>query len=216
MMENSKSPEAKCSTVVVCLLFIIIGQGVLLRDVFAAGLTAWPPAVKLELVFCAVMAAAMVWCWTHPRGRTSNLGCAAAFGFFGLYAVFNIVFYDTFVQLFLAGIENGAESWGKAMVALKLVLAIMAVVAGIPAATAPTGREYAEKLKEAAYRQQAQWAKGSAAGAKKDLDSAMEKLRETLTPEEMDALLAQLRSEQAPPKDGESVTEQWRGWGGGI
>lgn len=69
---------------------------------------------------------------------------------------------------------------------------------------------------EAAYRQQAQWAKGSAAGAKKDLDSAMEKLRETLTPEEMDALLAQLRSEQAPPKDGESVTEQWRGWGGGI
>ena len=208
-MENSKSPEAKCSTVVVCLLFIIIGQGVLLRDVFAAGLTAWPPAVKLELVFCAVMAAAMVWCWTHPRGRTSNLGCAAAFGFFGLYAVFNIVFYDTFVQLFLAGIENGAESWGKAMVALKLVLAIMAVVAGIPAATAPTGREYAEKLKEAAYRQQAQW-------AKKDLDSAMEKLRETLTPEEMDALLAQLRSEQAPPTDGESVTEQWRGWGGGI
>lgn len=215
-MDNSKSPEAKCSTVVVCFLLIIIGQGVLLRSTLAAGFTAWPLAIKLELVFCAVMAAAVVWCWSHPRGWTTNFGCAAAFGFFGLYAVFNIVCFDTFVQLFLAGIENGAESWGKAMVALKLVLAIMAVVAGIPAAPAPAGREYAEKLREATYRQEAQWAKGSASGAKKDLDSAMAKLRETLTPEEMDALLAQLRSEQNPPKDEESVAEQWRGWGGGI
>ena len=216
-MENTKSPAAKCGTVVVCLLIIIIGQGVLFRSALAAGFAAWPLAVKLELVFCVVMAGAAAWCWGHPRGWSTNLGCAAAFILFGLYAVLNIVFFNTFVQLFLTGTGGGAESMGKALVALKLVLAIMAVVAGIPAAPAPTGREYAEKLREAVYRQNAQQARNNAAGAKKDLDNAMKKLRETLSPEELDALLGQLRAEQSGPEDGgESVTEQWRGWGGGI
>ena len=215
-MENHKSPAAKCDTVVLCFLLIIIGQGILLRNTLAAGPAAWPLMVWPELVFCAVMAAAAAWCWTHPRGWSTNPGCVAAFALFGVYAVFNIVFYGSFARLYMEGIGGEYESWGKAIEALKLVLAIMAVTAGIPAAAAPTGREYADKLREAVYRQNAEWAKGSAAGAKKDMESTLEKLKETLSPEEMEALLAQLQAGQDKPKDEQSVTEEWRGWGGGI
>lgn len=224
-MEQSKTPQAKCDTVVICFAIIIIGQGWLLRHTLAAGLFAWPFAVTVELLFCIVMLAAVIWCWAHPKGWTSNLGCGIAFGVFALYLVVNLLFYGEFSQLYLAGLNADTPSWGKALVALKLVLAIMGVVAGIPAAPAPSNREYAERMRQAVYRQEAEWAKGNAKGAKEDLEKTLRKLKESLSPEEMEALLAELRAETAaaPEKEnasaedaGESVTETWRGWGGGV
>lgn len=222
---QSQSPKAKCDTVVVCFAVIIIGQGWLLRHTLAAGLFAWPLAVTVELIFCIVMLAAVIWCWTHPKGWTSNLGCGIAFGVFALYLVFNLFFYSDFSQMYLAGINADTPSWGKALVALKLILAIMGVVAGIPAAPAPSNREYAEKMRQAVYRQEAEWAKGNAKGAKADLEKTLQKLKESLSPEEMETLLAELRSgTAASPEEkndsaedaDESVAEKWRGWGGGV
>lgn len=217
-MEPTKEPAARCGTVVVCLAVIVFGQGYLLRGPLSA-FPALPGAVWVELVFCLLMLAALVWCWGHPKGWTTNLGCGAAFGVFALYAVFNLVCFSTFSQLYLAGINTEFPSWSKALVAMKLVLAIMAVIAGIPAAPQMEGREYADKMRQAVYKQEAEWAKGSAKGAKKDLESAVEKLRENLSPEELEELLNQLKADPAAPKaeeEAESVAEQWRGWGGGT
>lgn len=224
-MEKTSAPEAKCGTVVACLLVVIAGQGWLLRGPLARGPAAWHPAVYGELFFCAVMLAAVVWCWFHPRGWTNNQGCIAAFVFLGVYLVYQLIFFGVFSEYYLAGIRTEFSSVGRALVAVKMVLALMAAVAGVPAAPAPTGREYAEKLRQAVYKQEAGWAKGTAAGAKKDLDSAMAKLKATLSEEEMNALMAELRaqgenptaqSENPPAGSSESYAEDWQGWGGGV
>lgn len=216
-MRENAAPEAKCGTVVACLFILIAGQVFLLWGTLSAGPAAWPAAVVGELVFFVPMLAAIVWCWGHPKGWTSNPGCAAAFIFFGLYLVFQIVFRQTFAQLYLAAIDTQFPSVGLALVAVKVVLVLMAAIAGVPAAPAPTGREYADKLRQAVHKQEAQWAKGSAAGAKQDLDAAMAKLRESLTPEELDALLSQLKdAPDQPAPGGEDSAGDWHGWGGGI
>lgn len=217
-MKENAMPQAKCGTVVACLFILTAGQLFLLRGTLAAGPWAWPGALVGELIFCVPMLAALVWCWGHPKGWTSNLGCAAAFVFFGAYLIFQIVFRQTFAQLYLSAVDTQFPSVGLALVAVKAVLLLMAVIAGIPAAPAPTGREYADKLRQAVHKQEAQWAKGSAAGAKQDLDAAMAKLRENLSPEELNALLSQLRDapDQTPPGEDATAAEDWHGWGGGV
>ncbi len=218
-MEKTNTPQAKCGTVVACLFLIIAGQLWLLRGVLAAGPAAWPGMVIGELAFCAVMLAALVWCWGHPQGWATNRGCAAAFGFFGLYTVYQLIFFGAFSELYLAGVSTEFPSVSRALVAVKIVLALMAAVAGVPSAPAPTGREYAEKLRQAVYKQEAGWAKGNAAGAKKDLDSAMAKLKASLSPEEMEALMAELRGhpeDAASRQPGNSPVDDMPGWGGGV
>lgn len=221
-MEKTTAPEARCGTVVVCLFAIIAGQLWLLREMLFAGPSAWPGLLMGEIAFCAVMLALLVWCWGHPRGWTSNRGCTAAFVFFGLYAVYQLAFFRSFAALYLAGIDTEFPSVSRALVAVKIVLALMAAVAGVPAAPAPTGREYAEKLRQAVYKQEAGWAKGNAAGAKKDLDSALTKLEASLTPEEMEALMAELRGQgadaarAAEKPAGHDPVEDMHGWGGGV
>ncbi len=223
-MERQAVPAAKCGTVVVCFLAIILGQGVLCWRAVCAGASAPQAALLGELVFCVVMLAAVIWCWTHPKGWGGNRGCVIAAGIFVVYLLFNLLYYRAFAQLYLAGIDTEFPSWGKALVTVKLVLAMMGVVAGIPAAPAPSGREYAEKMRQAVYRQEAEWAKGNAKGAKKDFEKAMAKLKENLSPQEMQALLAQLRTEApqeqaAAPSETtqeDGIAETWRGWGGGT
>lgn len=225
-MEKASTPAAKCGTVVVCLFIVLAGQVWLLWDTLAAGFHAWPAAVRGELVFCVIMLAAILWCWFRPKGWTSNLGCGIAFGLFGIYLIYTIIFYNSFAELYLSAINTEFSSVGKALVALKLVLVILAVIAGIPTAPAPTGREYADKLRQAYYRQEAELAKGNAKGAKQDFDNAMKKLRENLSQEEIDALLAQLRTDAAPDEAGpdeggaeasdRSPSEDLHGWGGGA
>lgn len=216
-MKENAAPQAKCGTAVACLFILTAGQLFLLRGVLAAGPGSWPGALVGELIFCVPMLAGLVWCWGHPKGWTSNMGCAAAFVFFGAYLIFQIVFRRTFAQLYLSAVDTQFPSVGLALVAVKVVLLLMAVIAGIPAAPAPAGREYADKLRQAVHKQEAQWAKGSAAGAKQDLDAAMAKLRESLSPEELDALLSQLRdAPEQTPSSGEDSAGDWHGWGGGV
>ncbi len=219
-MENTNLPEAKCGTVVACLAVIIAGQAWLLRGLWAAGPSGWPAPLFGELLFCAGMLAAIVWCWLKPRGWTNNRGCVIAFAFFGAYIVYQLVFFGVFSELYLAGIDTEFPSVSRGLVALKMVLALMSAIAGVPAAPAPTGREYAEKLRQAVYKQEAGWAKESAAGAKKDLESAMEKLKANLSPEEMEALMAELRAQSAgpapAPRPGSDPVEDMHGWGGGV
>ena len=162
---------------------------------WAAGPGGWPLPVLTELPFAVLFAAGLAWCWGHPKGWTNNVGCAAAFVLLAVYLAINAAQYRTLAGLYLAGIETEYPSWGKALVAIKLILACMGVVAGVPAAAAPTGREYADKLRQAVYRQEAEWAKGSARGAKKDLDATMHKLKESLSPQEYAELLARMKQD---------------------
>lgn len=217
---EGKSPEARCGTVVACLALIIIGQAYFLRGILFAGVGSWPIAIWIELIFCVIMLGAIIWCWGHPKGWSTNQGCIAVFIVYGLYLVFNVINYTNFSNWYLQNFQTEYPSTGKALVAFKLLLAVFAVIAGIPAAPAPDAREYSQKLKEATLRQQAEWAKGGAVGAKKDLEATLAKLRNTLSKEEMDALMAELnKTAAAAPAQAEekpSVREEWNGWGGGV
>ena len=89
--------------------------------------------------------------------------------------------------------DSSYESLGPALVALKLFIVLAGVIAAMPVAPAPDGREYADRLMTAAQRQSAEWAKAGAKGAQKDLQKTIDSLRGQLSAEELAALLKDLQ-----------------------
>ena len=75
------------------------------------------------------------------------------------------------------------------------------VIAAMPVAPAPDGREYADRLMTAAQRQSAEWAKAGAKGAQKDLQKTIDSLRGQLSAEELAELLKDLQGEKAGAAD---------------
>lgn len=225
--KNIKIPEAKGGVAIICFLIVIIGQGYLLRNVlFTSPFSSWPSAYHLELFFCIILLAGITICFIRPTGWGLKAGRLAALGLFVIYTVFTIFNYDTFMSGYLTGFHAEFESAGGALVGLKLVLTLIGVTAGIPAGPRIDEREYAHRLREKVQMQQAEWAKASVKGAQKDLETTLEQLKQTLSDEEMAALLTQLQetaqnktnthSSQNSKTPSSSVSEDWKGWGGGM
>ncbi|MGI6182325.1 MAG: hypothetical protein ACOYIE_09660 [Agathobaculum sp.] len=218
--QNSSAPAARGGITVLCFLLIIAGQAYLLRSMlFGSGASGLPMPFCAELFFCLLMTAGIVISCIRPTGWGSKLGCAIALALFILYAAINILQYDIFSSAYLSGIHAEYASMGGALVALKLVLALVGVTAGIPVAPRIDDREYARRLREKVQMQQAEWAKASAQGAQKDLNDTLEKLKATLSEEEMAALLAQLQqtaAQSSAEKPKPDPTEDAHGWGGGM
>lgn len=219
--QKSDAPAARGGMAVLCFLVVIAGQGYLLRDLLFSGGLSTP--FYIELLFCFLMAAGIVICWVRPQGWGGKRGCAAALILFVVYAVFTVFYYDTFAAAYLAGSGSAYQSTGGAFVGLKLVLALVAVTAGIPVAPRIDDREYSRRLREKAQMQEAGWAKESVKGAQQDLEATLTKLKATLSEEEMAALLAQLqesaqpKADNAPPAEPEpDASEDAHGWGGGM
>ncbi len=201
--QASDAPAARSGMAVICFLIIIAGQGWLLRKLlFTGSLSSLPAPFYPELLFCLVMAAAIVLCWVRPTGWGGRAGCTAAIVLFLIYAVFNILNYDLFASSYLTGFATEYASTGGALVGLKLVLALIGVTAGIPVAPRMDDREYARRLREKAQMQEAGWAKASARGAQADLDATLTRLKASLSDEEMAALLAQLQETAKHTADG--------------
>lgn len=67
-----------------------------------------------------------------------------------------------------------------------------------PGRAAPTGRAYADGLARAYQKQNIEQAKTAAAEAQKDLERRVEQLRNSMSPEELEALMQKLKQESAP------------------
>ena len=122
------------------------------------------------------------------------------------------------------------------------MLAVVGVTAGIPVAQSIDSREYAKRLREKVEKNNAQLTKETASGAQQDLIRTINKLSETLSPEELAAFLQELKSADIEtvcnsgtpakispaPADSDATSscsaseaqtplaEKWRGWGGGV
>ena len=218
---------ARCGVAILCFLAIILGQGYLLRNfLFGGSFGALPTAFYIEMLFWPVLIAGIVVCWTHPMGWGGKKGCAIALALFAVYLVFSVLSYSTFAEAYLAGFNPEFNSAGGAMVGLKLVVALIGVTAGIPAGPQMDPREYSRRLREKAERQEAEWAKATVKGARKDLKATVDRLRGTLSEEELAELLAELqkpvdadepaKAPSSPRNDDNNMSEKWRGWGGGM
>ena len=94
------------------------------------------------------------------------------------------------------------------------MLAVIGVTAGIPVAQSIDGREYAKRLREKVEKNNAQLTKETASGAQQDLIRTINKLRETMSPEELAAFLQELKTAESETQT--PFAEKWRGWGGGV
>lgn len=193
MKESQHS--ARCGTTILCFLAAVIGQIYLLRNVLFTGTLPTPPlAYLVELVFSLVLLGAAAWCFRCPQGWRSRKGSIAAFVLFAVYIAANILYYDPLSGAYSTGITAEYTSTGRALLGLKLVLVFMGIVAGMPTSAPIDSREYSRLLREKAELQSAEWAKASVKGSKKELDDTMRRLKETLSPEEMAALAAELQN----------------------
>lgn len=109
------------------------------------------------------------------------------------------------------------ESSAGGLIGLKLVLVLIGITAAIPTTPRIDDREYARLLREQAQRQEASWARASVEGARKDLNATLEKLKATLSEEEIAALIKQSENTAAhSASDPAPDPEEWHGWGGGM
>ena len=221
--QKSNAPAARGGVTVICFLVIIVGQVVLLRGTLFGGGFVLSAPYMLELLFCLVMLAGVVVCFLKPMGWSTMPGVIAALVLFAAYAAVNILYYPVFSAAYLAGVNSAYASTGGALVGLKLVLALVGVTAAIPVAAPIDKREYSRRLREKAEMQNAQWAKAAVKGAAEDLDATLARLKSTLSEEEMAKLLADLQEtarqhapEGAEGAGEETLSEQYRGWGGGM
>jgi len=220
-MENSKKNAEYTSRggiSIICFLIIIIGQPIMLRKVlFNGGLASIPSMYYIELIFCLVMVVGIIFCFVKKDGWGGVKGHIIVFALFILYCIFTALHYTAFAEAYLTGFNAEFKSAGGALVILKLFLALIAVIGGMPAPKVD-GREYARALRERVQKQEAQWAQESIKGAKKDLNATVRKLKSSLTDEELKELMAQLNGDSVSPYDDEdtSISEDMHGWGGGI
>lgn len=218
---------ARCGVAILCFLIVILGQVYLLRSLlFGGSLGSLPAALYIEMLFWPILIVGIVVCWVRPMGWGSKKGCAIALIFFLIYLAFSIFSYSTFSEAYLTGFNSEFASAGGALVGAKLVVSLIGVTAGIPAGPQVDAHEYSRRLREKAELQEAEWAKNAVKGARKDLKATVDRLRGTLSEEELAELLAELQkpitddeskdSPSSPRSDDNNMAEKWRGWGGGM
>ena len=192
-MKNVSGTRSRPDVSTALFLAAVLGQVWFWRKLlFGGSLAGQPPVLYVELAFLAVILA-LALLTARPRGLGGKKRCAAALAGFALYAVFNVVNIRQFAAFNMTSSDSSYESLGPALVALKLFIVLAGVIAAMPVAPAPDGREYADRLMTAAQRQSAEWAKAGAKGAQKDLQKTIDSLRGQLSTEELAALLKDLQ-----------------------
>lgn len=243
MKQNKTNTRARGGVTVICFLVILIGQFYLLRNVvhtdsFSFVMIPW----SAELIFSLMLIAAIIYLFIQPMGWYTKKRLAVAFILLIAYIALNILYYHVFKAVYLTGFSFKYASSAGGLVGLKLVLAVVGVTAGIPVAQSIDGREYARRLREKVEKNNAQLTKETASGAQQDLIRTINKLKETMSPEELAAFLQKLKNSDtgascssgtpteisldSTDSDGTSlysvseaetpVAEKWRGWGGGM
>jgi hypothetical protein len=177
-----------------------------------------------EIFSCLLIVAAAAFTAT-PKGWRSKTAMYVALGVYLIFVAFNAFQFSFFKAYYLSKIVTEYPSYGAAIETFKLILPLVGIVAAIPVMPAPTGREYADAINRVGDRRQIEQAKSQARQAETDLRHTVESLRHSMPPEQLEALIEELKTEQAgtsregtqpgckPKKEPDS--EEWKGWGCG-
>ena len=201
--EHTEIMRARGAVASFCFALVILGEIYLLRNELASlNLAALPSYYYIEAFFLLLLAFGIAVCCLRRLGWGNGKGRLAALALTACYAAFSIYYYHDFATAYLTGFEADFRSVGGALIALKLVLTMVGVVAGIPVAPRIDNREYSRRLRERTQRQHAEWAKAAVKGSTKELKSRLEKLKDSLTEEELAELA---RTLEEAKKDAESL-----------
>jgi len=173
-------------------LAVLVGEACLTKKQFPA-LWSSPvrPAVRVELVaMCTILILIVV--GIAGRGYHSKKLCATVLILYTVYAVYNIIRYKFYIELYAGGFERPLKSYGPALECAKLVLIFMGIVANIPMVQKFTGEEYADHFVTIMERQKVEWAKAGAKNANNEFKEAARKLKSELSEEEYDEMLKNL------------------------
>lgn len=194
-MEKNTAPRARFVAAILLFVAVIAGDLVLSRDYLTQGLYAIPAFLIFELVMLFLLAVG-IFLFCNRRGLDSNKKLLLGFGFFLVWCVVTVICFADYKALYLSTLNTEYPSYGAAITCLKLVMVLCGLTALIPVAPAPTGREYAHGLARAYEKQNIEQAKNAAEEAQKDLERRVEQLRSSLSPEELEALMAKLQTEK--------------------
>lgn len=229
--DGNNGMHAVRGTAIVCFAAVIIGDIVLLYPSLKNGLQKHMQLpIIMEIISWVILAYGIIWIWRHKKGWATLKSKLVVFGLFGLYVLYSVLLYSQFQAVY--GGFFSQESVAGAMVAVRLVLVLIGITAGIPTIPKIDSREYSRRLREKALQQEANWAKESVKGARRDLQATVDKLRNSLTPEEMQALVEELRGCESDVKNkndpdavkpadsvslnGVTTKDVHEGWGGGM
>lgn len=203
---NSTLLKARGWVTIVCFAIVIFGQAWLLRNKLTLSEIGPLPAYYYgEFFFILLLIIGIIINCVRSTGWGNGIGRKAALGLVAAYAAYSVYFYKQFAEAYLTGFEANYASVGSALIALKLVIVTIGVVAGIPVAPRINDREYSRRLREKVQRQDAEWAKAAVKGSSKELKETVEKLRGSLSEEEFAELLADI-SQQNKEKADETET----------
>lgn len=194
-MEKNTAPRARFVAAILLFVAVIAGDLVLSRDYLTQGLYAIPAFLIFELVMLFLLVVG-IFLFCNRRGLDSNKKLLLGFGFFLVWCVVTIICFADYKALYLSTLNTEYPSYGAAITCLKLVMVLCGLTALIPVAPAPTGREYAHGLARAYEKQNIEQAKNAAEEAQKDLERRVEQLRNSLSAEELEALMAKLQTEK--------------------
>ena len=229
--DGNNGMHAVRGTAIVCFAAVIIGDIILLYPSLKNGLQKYMQLpIILEIISWVILVYGIIWIWRHKKGWATLKSKLVVFGLFGLYVLYSVLLYSQFQAVY--GGFFSQESVAGAMVAVRLVLVLIGITAGIPTIPKIDSREYSRRLREKALQQEANWAKESVKGARRDLQATVDKLRNSLTPEEMQALVKELRGCESDvknkndpdavkpadsvPLNGVTTKDVHEGWGGGM
>lgn len=184
-----------------CFVAASVGQIIFIRSALTGGLSSLPGWLLAELGSCVAIFAVAIFTLS-PKGWRNTTGIIIASVLTIAYIAFNLVFYRQFSALYLSCITTEFPSYGPAIEALKLLLVAIAYVGCIPVMDSPDSRAYANAMHNAVARQELEWAKNSAIGAREDLDKTVSKLKKSMTEEELAALIEELRQIQTGEETG--------------
>lgn len=193
-MEKNAAPRARFTAAIILFLAVIAGDLVLCRDYLLQGLHTLPVYLLIELVMLFLLVIG-IFLFCNPRGLNTNKKLILGFGYFLLWCAVTVIYFSEYKAMYLSTLHTEFPSYGAAITCLKLVMVLCGLTALIPVVPAPTGREYAQGLARAYEKQNIEQAKNAAAEAQKDLERRVEQLRSSLSPEELDALMTQLKNE---------------------
>ena len=246
MKKDGTNGRARGGVTVICFLVILIGQFYLLRNIVHTAAFSFMTMPWIgELFFALVLIAAGIYLFIQPMGWYTKTRLTAAFILLAAYITLNILYYTVFKEAYLTGFPFEYASSAGGLIGLKAVLAVIGVTAGIPVVQPIDGREYARRLREKIEKNNAQLTKETVSGARHDLIRTINKLKETMPPEELAAFLQELKSADIEtahssgtsdgispvssetdtisscsasdvPDEQTPLAEKWRGWGGGV
>lgn len=194
-MEKNTAPRARFVAAIILFVAAIAGDLVLSRDYLTQGLYAIPTFLIAELVMLFLLLIG-IFLFCNRRGLDTNKKLILGFGFFLIWCALTVLWFADYKALYLSTLNTEYPSYGAAITCLKLVMVLCGLTALIPVAPAPTGREYAQGLARAYEKQNIEQAKNAAEETQKDLERRVEQLRSSLSPEELEALMAKLQTEK--------------------